>query len=413
MLLSLEWQIAYRYLRSRRRQGFISVIAAFSFLGVALGVAALIVVMSVMNGFHKELLGKILGTSGHITVSEMTGKGIKEYTQLASQLESRAGIEKAIPLVEGQAMAIHKQTASGTLVKGISITDLARKPIFTQEFTGNIHDFTGTDSIIIGDELAATLNIHIGEILTLVAPHMTATVMGFMPRLKEYRIIGTFHSGMYQYDNSTILMPLEGAQLFFRYPYQANLIEITIADPAEATKIALALYKQFKGYRFLDWQMSNGHLFNALQIERSVMFLILTLIIVVAAFNIISSLIMLVQEKRGAIAILRTMGLSRASILRIFLFCGGTIGGFGTLAGAVLGVLFSLNIETIRKWLESLVGVRLFDPVIYYLSQLPADVHSLDVIKIIIMALTLSFLSTLYPAWKASKVNPAEILRYE
>jgi lipoprotein-releasing system permease protein len=414
MLSPLERMIAFRYLRARRKEGFISVIAGFSLMGVALGVAALIVVMAVMNGFQKELMDRILGFNGHIQVYALTSPGIDNYEQIANRIRMASGVTSAVPLVEGQVMATSQQNSAGALVKGIRTEDLAHKALISQTLDGDIKNFTGEDSVIIGRELANTLGLHKGDAITLISPQGTATVMGFVPRVKSYTIIATFNAGMYQYDSSVIFMPLQAAQTYFRYPSKASTIEVMTSNPAQVSAISSTISHLLeRNYRIVDWQIANSHFFTALKVERSVMFMILALIIVVAAFNIISSLIMLVSDKQSDIAILRTMGATRGMIMRIFILCGSAIGVVGTSIGLLLGVSFSLNIETIRQWLESLTGTRLFDPVIYYLAQLPADVHLEDVGNIVAMSLTLAFLATLYPAWKAAQQNPAEALRYE
>ena len=414
MFSPLERMIAFRYLRARRKEGFISVIAGFSLMGVTLGVAALIVVMAVMNGFQKELRDKILGFNGHIEIYS-TGHGIEHFDDVARKLRSASEVTSVVPLIEGQVMATSKQNALGALVKGIRREDLEKKTLITRNLQGNLTHFISPDTILVGHELASTLGVGLGDTITLISPQGTSTVMGFVPRVKSYIIAGIFNAGMYQYDSSTIFMPLDSAQLFFRYPAQVGALEIMTSNPDHAGNISGNLRQILQGgsYRIVDWQQMNAEFFTALKVERSVMFMILALIIVVAAFNIISSLIMLVKDKQGDIAILRTMGASRGMILRIFILCGSAIGIVGTFLGFVLGISFALHIETIRHWLEGLTGTKLFDPVIYYLTQLPADVHAEDVGDVVIMSLVLALLATIYPAWKAARQDPAEALRYE
>lgn len=414
MFSPFERMIAFRYLRAKRKEGFISVIAGFSLLGVALGVAALIVVMSVMNGFHKDLMGRILGFNGHVHVYG-AGRGIEGFDEVAARIARAAGVTSVTPLIEGQVMATHRGNAGGVLVKGMRLEDIEKKSIIADHIVGgNLAELTGDDTIMVGNALARQMGAVIGDKITLISPQGTATAVGMVPRLKSYRVAAIFDAGMYQYDSSVIFMPLAAAQLYFRFPYQVSALEVMTDNPDRAGIIASNIYAMLEGKnRVMDWQLSNASFFNALKVERTVMFLILTLIIIVAAFNIISSLIMLVKDKGKDIAILRTMGATRGMVMRIFFLTGSSIGVSGTLLGLLLGVSFSLNIETIRRWLESLTGTELFDPVIYYLSQLPADVQSFDVIKIVLMALVLSFLATIYPAWKAAKMDPAESLRYE
>jgi lipoprotein-releasing system permease protein len=414
MIRHFEWHLALRYLRSKREDRFVSAIALFSFLGVALGVAALIVVMAVMNGFHQELLSRILGFNGHV-VLHAGRQGIPSPEYWLNEIKKRPDVVHASLFVEGQVMITHNGLNSGALVRGMHKKDLQEKPLIMEQFQGNWDQFSPESStIILGRAIASQLGVTIGDVVTLIAPQTTYTIMGMVPRIKNATVIGTFHSNMYQYDNSMAFIPLALAQRYFQYPNPYGM-EIFLKDPANApswvqqTEPSLLV----AGLQLTDWQQTNGHFFQALKTERAVMFLILTLIIIVAAFNIISSMIMLVKDKQSAIAILRTMGASRGSILRIFFLCGSAIGLLGTLVGFGLGLAFSLNIETIRQWLQRVTGTTLFDPVIYFLSELPAEVRSEDVIHVVLLALLLSFLATLYPAWRASTIQPVEALRYE
>jgi lipoprotein-releasing system permease protein len=410
----LERMIAFRYLRSKRSEGFISVIAGFSFLGIALGVATLIIVMAVMNGFRSEITNKILGFTGHITVSSFAG-GIPAYDEVADTIRQVEGVELAIPLINGQAMATTRGQAMGALVKAMTKEDLAKRKLIADSLLGGtLEDFSGNDAIIMGSQLAINLGVFIGDKITLIAPKGRATAIGTIPRMKSYTLVATFDSGMYEYDSSTIFMPLEAGQLFFQYPNSVSAIEVETNDPHNVQEISNAMIVALNGeYSVQDWQMVNAGLFSALKVERTVMFLILTLIVFIAAFNIISSLIMLVNDKGRDIAILRTMGATRTSIMKVFFLCGSSIGVVGTLLGFALGVSFAMNIESIRSWLEELIGTRLFDPVIYFLAELPAEIQTSDVIWAVMMGLGFSFLATIYPAWKASKQDPAEVLRYE
>lgn len=414
MFSPFERMVAFRYLRAKRKEGFISVISGFSLLGIMLGVATLIVVMAVMNGFRTELLGRILGINGHITIYSVTDR-IDDYDQLAIRINQVPGILRVASTIEGQVMVTAHGAAQGAMVKGFEQKKLAEKKIISDHIlVGNLKDFTGTDVVILGSQLAENLRVGIGDTITLISPQSNTTVLGAIPRHKDYRIIGLFNIGMYEYDSSTIFMPLEGAQIFFRYPRGVNSIEVmtTNADHAFETALSIA---DILGPKFnvVDWQQTNAHFFNALKVERRVMFLILTLIIIVAAFNIVSSLIMLVNDKGKDIAILRTMGATQGMILRIFFMTGASIGVMGTILGSILGISFAANIETIREWLETAIGHSIFDPVIYYLSELPAEIENSEVASVVIMSLILSFLATIYPAWKAARFNPAEALRYE
>jgi lipoprotein-releasing system permease protein len=414
MFSAMERMIAFRYLRSRRREGFISVIAGFSFIGIALGVATLIVVMAVMNGFRVEITSKILGLNGHIVVSSYQGQ-IQDFDKLVNNLKNTESVVAVNPVIDGQVMATTKYTTTGAMVKGIRLSDLtARNLIASSIKSGLLIDFQGMDNIILGKKLAERLGANVGDQVTLISPNGTSTALGTMPRLKSYNVVATFEAGMYEYDNNVIFMPLEAAQVFFKYPGTVSSIELFINNSNESIDVREKINAALEGmYVVQDWQSLNAGLFSALKVERTVMFLILTLIVFIAAFNIVSSLIMLVTDKSNDIAILRTMGATRGAIMRIFFLCGASIGVVGTLLGFILGLSFAMNIESIRAALESLVGTKLFDPVIYFLSELPSDVQADDVIWSLAMGLFFSFLATIYPAWKAAKQDPAEALRYE
>lgn len=415
MFSTFERMVAFRYFRAKRKEGFISVITGFSLLGITLGVATLIVVMSVMNGFRTELLGRILGINGHITLSSYQGD-IKNYDALAAKLRKTQGIVSVSPVIEGQAMATNSGAATGAIIKAMKPSDfIAHKKMVSEHIiSGNVKAFQGTDSVIIGSKLAQTLGVHTGGSITLLSPKGTATIMGTIPKHKAYKVVGIFDVGMYEYDSSTIFMPLEAGQLFYLYPDAVNSLEMFTVDANQASAIASNLNKLTRGeYNIASWEAANASFFNALKTERVVMFFILTLIIVVAAFNIISSMIMLVNDKARNIAILRTMGATKGMILRIFFMTGAAIGIIGTTLGFLLGLGFAENIESIRHWLESLTGSNLFDPVIYYLSSLPVEIENGEVAMVVVVSLVLCLLATLYPAWKASRLNPAEALRYE
>jgi len=410
-----ERQVAWRYLRSRRREGFISVIAWFSFGGIALGVAALIIVMSVMNGFREDLMGRILGINGHVAIYSNTGKML-DFDDLNAKVHSLPDVVQAAPIIEGQAMATVQGYATGVLVHGIRAKDLEDRTLISQKIVaGSLSTFSESRSIVIGSKLAEKMSLFVGDTLTLVAPKGTATAFGTMPRSRSYTVSAIFDVGMHEYDLTFVFIPLESAQKFFLYGDSVTGIEIFTKDPAHIDdfKLALAPIIHGKNMRLFDWQQANKPFFNAIQVERNVMFIILTLVIVVAAFNVISSLIMLVKDKGRDIAILRTMGASRRSIMKIFLLTGSTIGVVGAALGAVLGLLFSYNIETIRRFVESLSGAELFSDEIYFLSKLPSKVDPVEAALVIGIALILTFLASLYPSWRASTLDPVEALRYE
>jgi len=414
MLSRFEWMIAGRYLRPRKEEGFISVIAGFSLLGIALGVATLIVVMAVMNGFRAELLGRILGLNGHVMVQGI-GSNIENYDAVAEALKKAKGVNTATPIVEGQVMAMVKGVARGALVRGIKPEDLkARELIASKIVQGKLETFGGKDTAVVGHRLAVRLGLRPGDRITLVAPQTSAGPFGGVPRMRSYRIAATFEVGMYEYDSTFVYLPLTAAQIFFRTGDRATAIETFVDDPGKMPATRRAINESLdKPYRIYDWQQANSHFFQALQVERNVMFLILTLIIIVAAFNIISSLIMLVKDKGGDIAILRTMGATRGSVMRVFMISGASVGVLGTVLGAILGISFATNIDVIRIWLEGLTGTELWAAEIRFLSHLPSRIESGEVISVILMALALSFLATLYPSWRASRLDPVEALRYE
>jgi lipoprotein-releasing system permease protein len=413
MFGQVERLIAGRYLRPRRQEGFVSVIAAFSFLGIMLGVGTLIVVLAVMSGFRAELLGRVLGFNGHITV-QAGPEGITEFDELAARLRAVDGVVAVTPLVSGQVMATANGVASGALVRGIRPSDLSvQRTLADHVEAGSLEDL-GKDQIAIGSRMAYRMGLELGDRLQLISPKSTPTALGAVPRMKAYEIGAIFEVGMFEYDSSFVFMPLEAAQVFFQLEDRANELEVMIEDPDRvfAYRQDLAATVGQAG-RLVDWQQANASFFTALKVERNVMFLILSLIIMVAAFNIISGMIMLVKDKGRDIAILRTMGATRGAIMRIFFMSGATIGVVGTVAGFVLGVAFAANIETIRQWLQGLTGTELFAAEIYFLSHLPARIEALDVISVVAMGLALSLLATLYPSWRAARLDPVEALRYE
>ena len=414
MFSSFEWMLAIRYLRARRQEGFISVIAWFSLLGIMLGVATLIIVMSVMNGFRQELLTRILGVNGHLSVYGNSNK-LLNYNDLSIQISRVNGVVKVIPMIEGQVMASANNQAKGAVVRGLSQTDIkARKILANNIEWGSLDQFNGNNSVVLGYRMAQKLNLKINEKILLISPKGNVTAFGTVPRMKSYKVVGIFNVGMHEYDSSFIFMPLSAAQIYFKYPEAVSYLDITIKEPHQASVMAIKISDSIRNKgRIFDWQQSNASFFNAIQVERNVMFLILTLIIIVAAFNIISSLIMLVKDKGRDIAILRTMGATRAMIMRAFLISGASIGAIGTFAGFGLGVAFSVNIEKIRQFLEGFTDTDLFAAEIYFLSKLPAVIDPKEVTLVVLMGFGLSFLATIYPSWRAARLDPVEALRYE
>jgi lipoprotein-releasing system permease protein len=415
MFSAFEWMMAMRYLRARRREGFISVIAWFSLVGIALGVATLIIVMSVMNGFREELLERILGINGHLSVYGPVAGQMTDYEPILDKLENLDGVVSVNALVEGQVMASANGVAKGAIVRGISAEDLAKRKIVADNIKqGSLEAFQGDNVVIMGGRLARQMGVGVGDDVTLISPKGNVTAFGTVPRMRAFKIVGTFEIGMYEYDSGFVFMPLEASQIYFKLKDAISNLEVFVANPDDAPKVGIELQRALQGQASVhDWQRANSSFFNAIQVERNVMFLILTLIILVAAFNIISSLIMLVKDKGRDIAILRTMGATRGMIMRIFLIAGASVGVIGTMAGFGLGLAFASNIEGIRRFIERFTGTDLFAAEIYFLSQLPAVVDPTEVTAIVLMGLGLSFLATIYPSWRAAKIDPAEALRYE
>ena len=396
-----EWMLSSRYLRARRKEGFISVIAGFSFLGIMLGVATLIIVMAVMNGFRKELLDKILGLNGHIVVQPLESP-LTDWKDVADRINKVQGVRLAAPVVDGQALASSPFNASGVFVRGIRAQDLNNVTSIAKNIKqGTLDGFDEGQGVAIGRRLADQLSLRAGDSITLVAPRGAVTPMGTTPRIKPYKVVAVFEIGMSEYDSSFVFMPLTEAQAYFNRANDVTAIEIYTNNPDKIDSFRKAVTEAAQRPIFLvDWRQRNSTFFNALQVERNVMFLILTLI-------------MLVKDKGQDIAILRTMGASQGSVMRIFLITGAAIGVVGTLVGFLLGLIICLNIESIRQFISWMTNTELFSPELYFLSKLPAEVDVGETAAVVIMALTLSFLATLYPSWRAARLDPIEALRYE
>jgi lipoprotein-releasing system permease protein len=412
---AFERMVAWRYLRARRKEAFISVIAGFSFFGIMLGVATLIIVMAVMNGFRTELISRILGINGHMIVQTAAGP-LDNYAELATKFAAVPGVTMALPLVEGQTLASGRAGAgTGALVRGIRSEDMTRLTTVSGNIrAGDLVGFAAGQGVLVGSRMAADLGITAGDTITLVSPEGDITPLGVNPRVKAYPVSGVFEIGMSEYDASIIYMPLEESQLYFNAEGLVQSIELFVTDPDAVDEMRPKI-EQAAGREILitDWRQRNQTFFSALQVERNVMFMILTLIVLVAALNIISGLIMLVKDKSSDIAILRTMGASANAIMRIFFMTGAAIGTAGTFAGVLLGVVVCLNIESIRGFFSWVSGTVLFDPELYFLSKLPADMNVGETVSVVVMALSLSFLATIFPAWRASRLDPVQALRYE
>lgn len=422
-----EWMLAGRYLRARRREGFISVISLFSFLGILLGVATLIVVMAVLNGFRAELLDKILGFQGHVAVYRSDVSPIPNYQDLQQKLSAIPGVTRAVALVEGQAMASSLRNNTGALVRGISEADILKVPSLNNENlrtalkqegipdeTPSFKGFDASGGVAIGERMAWRHQLGLGSVITIISPEGPETVLGTAPRIRDYPVVAIFKVGMSDYDENVIYMPLSEAQEYFVTEDGVNQIEVMVDNPDEVESYLLPIMDAAgEGIAVTTWKARNSTFFNALAVERNVMFLVLTMIILVAALNIISGLIMLVKDKGRDIAILRTMGATRGAIQRVFFLTGAAIGVAGTLGGFIAGLLICLNTERIRQFISWVSGVDPFNPELYYLAQLPARMDSWQTVLIVLMSLGLSFAATLYPSWRAAKLDPVEALRYE
>jgi lipoprotein-releasing system permease protein len=436
-----EFLVAGRYLRARRKDAFISVIAALTLAGIAIGVATLIVVMSVMNGFREELLGKILGLNGHFTAFPIEQR-FTDYKDVVTELETVEGVRYAVAFVEGQALASGQTESTGVTVRGMDLADIKKlNLLYTGNMLGGWEGWDESDGVAIGSRLANKLGVTVGDPVTLVNPNGTLTPFGSTPQIRSYPVNVVFDLGMVEFDSFYLFMPLEPAQTYFklfddrlkpgvappdimatdeeidaayeRVP-QATAVELFIDDPDDIGVMRNRIQSATERPLVLtDWQQRNETFFSALQVERVVMFVILSMIILVAAFNIISSLVMLVKDKGADIAVLRTMGATRGSIMRIFSMTGTAIGVIGTLVGLVVGLLIAANAEPLRAWVSEVIGVRIFPPEVFFLSELPSKVDMGEVTVVVCLALGLAFLATLYPAWRAAQYDPVEALRYE
>ena len=417
MLYSYELWIAYRYLRARRVDGFISIVSWFSLIGISLGVATLIIVMSVMNGFREELLSRIIGLNGHATFYVNNNSESINADNIEKILLGFDEVFDVVSLVESTVMISNKKQSRGVVVRGLSINDLKENALLEKSISVKVlTNFNDENTIILGKRLATSLQLKSGDNVTIISSSGLSTPFGDAPMAKNFIVAGIFDLGMYEYDSSVIFMKInnlrdflgynnnyiDNIELFYKSPENSDLITYNIKDILNSIET---------GNIIIPWTQRHAQLFSALEVERNVMFIILTLIILVAAFNIISSMIMLVKDKESSISILRTMGISENSILKIFIIVGASIGIIGTVIGFTIGLLFSLNIQKIQQLLESITGTNLFAAEIYFLSKLPAKIDFTEIGLVVLFALILSLLATLYPAWRASRIDPIKVLR--
>lgn len=436
-----EWMVAGRYLRARRKEAFISVIASLTMVGVAIGVATLIVVMSVMNGFRAELLTKILGLNGHFTAYPIESK-FTDYEETIATIQNIPGVDFAVYFVEGQVLASGQGSSTGVTVRGINEENLKKlKLLYGAAEQGGWDNWDASRGIAIGYRLAQTLGVSLGDQVQIINPDGAKTPFGTTPQIKSYPVNVIFNLGMVEFDSFFMYMPMEPAQDYFKLftevlrpgfeqldplasdeeidaAYErineATAAEIFIDDPDDTARVRdLIQQAPIRPLVLTDWQQRNETFFSALQVERVVMFTILSMIILVAAFNIISSLIMLVKDKSSDIAVLRTMGATRGAIMRIFSITGTTIGVIGTLVGTSLGLIVAANAEALRSFVSNTLGVAIFPPEVFFLSSLPSKTDPVEVTVVVCLSLGLSFIATLYPAWRAAQYDPVEALRYE
>jgi lipoprotein-releasing system permease protein len=412
-----ERAVAGRYLRARKGERFVSIIAVFSLIGIALGVATLIVVTSVMSGFQVELVSRILGINGDITVQAYAGQKVENYQELITRIRAIHNVVSATPVLDGQVLLTTDSGGGrGGLVRGMTQADLrALRPVSDHILAGTLTDFTGDDAIVVGVGLAQSYRLRVGDPLTVISPEGAATAFGTIPRVRAYKVVAVFDAGLSDYNNSVVFMPLPAAQAFFQKPDAVTGIEIRLTNPQFVGAVMPALAQALQGRSLLarDWLHANDTIIGVLQVQKDTMFIVLGMIVLVAAFNVVSSLIMLVKDKRGDIAVLRTLGASSGAVLRIFVMCGAFVGVSGTLIGCMIGIVFCRNIVAVQHAVEDITGGQVFDSSVFQLTALPNTIDWGDVARVVALGLVLSLLATLYPSWRAARTDPVEALRHE
>jgi lipoprotein-releasing system permease protein len=417
MFGSFERAVAGRYLRARKGERFVSIIAIFSLVGIALGVATLIVVTSVMSGFQTEIVSRFLGVNGDVTIAAFAGQKIDNYAQLTKRIQALHGVQSVVPFVDGQVLlSTTTNASSGGLVRGISQPDLkSLHRISDHILAGSLNDFTGDNALAIGVGFAESYRVNIGDLVTLISPEGAATAFGTIPRVRAYKVVAIFDAGLNEYNNSVVFLPLPAAQIYFQKPNAVTQIEIRMDDPDQVDTLASQLTPLVSGLpvQVRDWRHANDLIIGVLQVQKDTMFIVLGMIVLVAAFNVVSSLIMLVKDKRADIAVLRTIGASSGAVQRIFIMCGAFVGIAGTALGAILGIVICRNIVAIQRGIEDITGHQVVDFSMFMLSALPNTIDWPDVFRVVALGLALSVLATLYPSWRAARTDPVEALRHE
>ncbi len=410
-----ERAVAGRYLRARKGERFVSIIAIFSLIGIALGVATLIVVTSVMSGFQTEMVSRFLGVNGHVTIEAFAGQKIDKFDDLVARIERITRVESVLPVLDGQVLLSTASNASrGGVVRGITpngLRSLKRVSIVA----GSLDDFKGDNALAIGVGFSNSYRVGVGDMVTLISPEGAATAFGTIPRVRAYKVVAIFDAGLHDYNTSVVFLPLPAAQIYFQKPDAVTQIEVRMIDPNEVDNLVAALPPLLTGRQvhIRDWRHANDVIISVLQVQKDTMFIVLGMIVLVAAFNVVSSLIMLVKDKRADIAVLRTIGASSGSVQRIFIMCGAFVGIAGTVLGTIIGVVICFNIVSIQRVIEDITGGQVFDASVFMLSTLPNTVDWGDVARVVLLGLALSVLATLYPSWRAARTDPVEALRHE